>query len=167
MDAWEGSRDTLESSKIHNKSKLPESITVTIFAKFCESMKVAKLDINESTLVFEVPDLYYLDLNLKYQVNSEAGSAKFDKTKKTLTIRVPVTGLTEDSQKVLEEHYREYKEKEQERIKSMEQLQESKLEEQMEARRVRKKVDQDENENEEAGLQDQENDGGNSQNKAP
>ena len=129
MDAWEGSRDTLESSKIHNKSKLPDSITVTIFAKHCESMKVAKLDINESTLVFEVPDLYYLDLNLKYQVNSEAGSAKFDKTKKTLTIRVPVTGLTEDSQKVLEEHYREYREREQERIKSMEKLQESKLEE--------------------------------------
>ena len=50
MDAWEGSRDTLESSKIHNKSKLPESITVTIFAKFCESMKVAKLDINEDDI---------------------------------------------------------------------------------------------------------------------
>lgn len=48
------------------KSKLPNELTVTIFAKHCDSLKEAKLEINESTLVFEVEGLYYLDLNLKY-----------------------------------------------------------------------------------------------------
>ena len=48
-------------------------------------MKGAKLDINDTTLVFEYPEVYYLDLNLKYKVDKDAGSAKFDKKKKTLT----------------------------------------------------------------------------------
>jgi hypothetical protein len=42
-------------------------------------MKEAKLDINESNLIFEYPDLYYLDLNLKYKCDKEQGKAKFDK----------------------------------------------------------------------------------------
>jgi hypothetical protein len=101
MDAWEGHKGTIEAAQLEkSKSKLPESLTVTINAKHCESMKGAQLDINESTLVFAVDGLYYLDLNLKYKCNSEQGSAKFDKTKKTLTIKLPIIGLTEDSQRV-------------------------------------------------------------------
>lgn len=73
-------------------------------------MKLAKLDINETNLIFEYPNLYYLDLNLKYICDSNNGSAKFDKTKKVLTIRVPVTGLTEDSQKVFEENMKKFQE---------------------------------------------------------
>ena len=60
-------------------------------------MAKANLDINDSSLVFEYPELYYLDLNLKYNCNPAKGSAKYDKVKKTLTIRVPVLGLTDDS----------------------------------------------------------------------
>ena len=60
-------------------------------------MKGSKLDINESSLVFEYPEIYYLDLNLKYKCDPAQGSAKFDKTKKTLTIKLPVIGLTSDS----------------------------------------------------------------------
>ena len=70
---------------------------MTIFATFADSIKEAKLDINESTLVFEYPGLYYLDLNLKYIVSPSDGHAKFDKTKKTLNIRLPVIGSTPDS----------------------------------------------------------------------
>lgn len=58
-------------------------------------MKTTKLDINEQTLVFEYPDLYYLDLTLKYKVDPDSGNAKFDKTKKELKITLPVTGMTE------------------------------------------------------------------------
>ena len=47
----------------------------------------------------------HLDLNLKYMVDMSEGSAKFDKKKKTLTIKVPVIGLTPDSQRVADEHY--------------------------------------------------------------
>jgi len=45
--------------------------------------------------MFKYPDVYYLDINLMYKVDKNAGSAKFDKTKKTLTIRVPVVGSTD------------------------------------------------------------------------
>ena len=70
IDSWEGHQGTLEAAQLErSKSKLPESLTVTIYAKHCESMKSAQLDINESTLVFGVDGLYYLDLNLKYKVD--------------------------------------------------------------------------------------------------
>mmetsp|Transcript_3558 Transcript_3558/g.2337 ORF Transcript_3558/g.2337 Transcript_3558/m.2337 type:complete len:83 (+) Transcript_3558:1076-1324(+) len=82
---------------MQQKPKIPSELTVTIYAKFIESMKKAKLDINETALIFEYPELYYLDLNLKYLCDSEKGSAKFDKKRQTLTIRMPVIGLTKDS----------------------------------------------------------------------
>jgi hypothetical protein len=103
--------ETSDAGAFRNDHKLPSEITVTIYCKFLESMKEAKLDINETTLVFEYPGLYYLDINLCYKVDSSAGNAKFDKTKKTLTIRVPVVGSTDQSEKVLELHYRDYKER--------------------------------------------------------
>ena len=116
MDAWEGHKGTLEAAALEkSKSKLPESLTVTIFAKHVESMKGAQLDINDSTLVFAVDGLYYLDLNLKYMCNTEQGSAKFDKTKKTLTIKLPIIGLTDDSKRVADQHWAEYLEMEKQR----------------------------------------------------
>jgi len=84
------------------KNKIPTHLTITIDLKWAESMKLAKLDINESTLLFEYPDIYYLDLNLKYKCDPDQGNAKFDKTKKTLTITLPIIGLTPDSQAVLD-----------------------------------------------------------------
>ena len=86
----------MEHEKMIRK-KIPTHLTVTIDLKWAESMKHAILDINEETLLFEYPELYYLDLNLKYKCNPDEGNAKFDKTKKTLTIRLPVVGLTKDS----------------------------------------------------------------------
>lgn len=74
------------------------------------SISSAHLDINETTLIFEYPGTYYLDLNLKYKVDKDKGKAKFDKTKKTLVVRVPVIGLTEDSQRVYEENMKRFKE---------------------------------------------------------
>jgi len=84
------------------KAKIPTHIKITIDLKWAESMKAANLDINESTLLFEYPDLYYLDLNLKYKCDPDAGTAKFDKQKNTWTIQMPVVGLTPDSQAVLD-----------------------------------------------------------------
>ena len=98
----------MEDTMMMKKHVLPESLTVTIFAKHAEGMKHAQLDINESTLVFKYPELYYLDLNLKYKVDQDNGSAKFDKTKKTLTIKLPVIGSTDASKKVLDEHFRDF-----------------------------------------------------------
>lgn len=81
---------------------------MTINVPYIDSMKNAKLDINEGSLVFEYPSLFYLDLNLKYKCNPGKGSAKHDKAKKTLTIRVPITGLTEDSQRAFEENFKDF-----------------------------------------------------------
>jgi hypothetical protein len=94
---------------------IPTHLTVTIECKWIDSVKNAKLDINESTLLFEYPDIYYLDLNLKYKCDTNAGNAKFDKTKKTLTIRLPVIGLTEESQRVVDIDYQKFLESEEER----------------------------------------------------
>jgi len=95
--AWEGFKTSEMEHEEMKKAKIPMSMTVTINLKWADSMKGANLDINETTLLFEYPELYYLDLNLKYKVDSDNGNAKFDKTKKTLTIKLPVVGLTEDS----------------------------------------------------------------------
>ena len=145
-DYWEGHRGTVEEGVLSAKdSKLPTELTVTIFAKWCDSMGNAKLEINESTLVFEVPDLYYLDLNLKYKCDQDSGKAKFDKKKKTLTVRLPVIGRTEDSQKVVDQHFQEWQEREKERHETLKQLEMSKLEEEAEARFRARKLGKKEN----------------------
>jgi dynein assembly factor 2 len=97
QDAWEGHKDSLEGSQMAEKKRLPTHLTVTINVPHIESMSKAKLDINESTLIFEYPDLYYLDLNLRYKCDTNNGNAKFDKTRKSLTIKLPILGLTEDA----------------------------------------------------------------------
>jgi hypothetical protein len=93
---------------MQESKKLPTHLTVTIYVTHVDSMKKSKLDINESTLVFEYPDLYYLDLNLRYKCDTSQGSAKFDKTRKTLTIKLPITGLTEESHKTAEADFEKY-----------------------------------------------------------
>lgn len=104
-DSWGGYETGQMQHEKMLKSKIPTHLTVTIDLKWADSMKNAKLDINEETLLFEYPELYYLDLNLKYKCNPDEGNAKFDKTRKTLTIKLPVVGVTEDSQKVIDLHY--------------------------------------------------------------
>lgn len=136
--------------KLHT---LPSEITITIYVKFIESLKAATLDINDSTLMFKYPDVYYLDINLMYKVDKLAGSAKFDKSKKTLTVRVPVIGSTEDSQKVLDKHFKDYRERQAQADKALKNLQKSKLDDLIEERSLRKKgkaTDEDEPEEEEA-----------------
>ena len=61
MDAWEGHKGTAEEGVLQKKNQLPVELNVTIFATFADGMKDAKLEINERTLVFEYPNLYYLD----------------------------------------------------------------------------------------------------------
>jgi len=88
--------------------------------KWIDSIKNANLDINESTIVFEYPDQYYLDLDLKYKCDQEQGSAKFDKAKRELVIKLPVVGLTEESQRVVDEHYQKFVLEQEERIENLE-----------------------------------------------
>jgi hypothetical protein len=119
MDAWGGYTTSKMDHETLQKSRVPYELTVTINLKWVESMKGAKLDINDTTLIFEYPEVYYLDLNLKYKVDKDANSAKFDKKKKTLTIRLPIIALTEDSQKVMEEHYNKFVVEQEDRVQSL------------------------------------------------
>lgn len=128
-EQWGGADHTAEGSAFKTDHKLPSEVTVTIYCKFLDSMREAKLDINETTLVFEYPNLYYLDIDLSYKVDMAVGSAKFDKTKKTLTIRVPVTGSTDKSAKVLEQHYRDYKQQQEDQKERIKHLKMSELDE--------------------------------------
>ena len=109
QDSWEGFNTNDGFLDKSSNFKIPTELTLTIRVPFIESMKLAKLDINQTNLIFEYPNLYYLDLNLKYICDQQRGNAKYDKSKKTLTIRLPVTGLTEDSQKVFEENMVKFK----------------------------------------------------------
>jgi hypothetical protein len=120
MEAWGGYTTSKMDHETIMKSRMPIELTVTIYVKWVDSMKLAKLDINDTTLVFEYPEIYYLDLNLKYKVDKDEGSAKFDKKKKTLTIRLPIIALTEDSQKVMDEHYRKFVLEQEERFQKLE-----------------------------------------------
>ena len=89
--------------------------------------------------MFKYPEVYYLDINLHYKVDKNNGSAKFDKAKKTLTVRVPIIGSTDESQKVLDMHYRDYLEKQEQSKKALKNLQKSKMDEDAELRRLKKK----------------------------
>lgn len=118
-DSWGGySTQQMEYEK-SIRQKIPTHLTVTIDLKWADSMKDAKLDINESTLLFELPDVYYLDLNLKYKCDPNEGNAKFDKTKKTLTIKLPIVGLTPDSQAVLDANYQKFVIEQQKRLETL------------------------------------------------
>lgn len=136
---------------------LPSEITVTIYVKFIESLKAATLDINDSTLMFKYPDVYYLDINLMYKVDKLAGSAKFDKSKKTLTVRVPVIGSTEDSQKVLDKHFKDYRERTEQANIALKNLQKSKLDDLIESRALRKKDKSDAQDDQEEEVESKEN----------
>lgn len=119
-DAWGGFSTAQMDHEREMRQKVPTSITVTLDLKWIESIKRAKLDINESTIVFEYPEQYYLDLDLKYKCDPDQGSAKFDKTKRKLVITMPVVGLTEASQKLVDQHYQKYVVEQQERLKELE-----------------------------------------------
>lgn len=118
-DAWGGYTTSQMDYEKMMKSKTPTDITITINCRWAESMKNSVLDINETTLLFEIPDLYYLDLNLKYKCDPDSGSAKFDKTKKTLTIKMPVIGLLDTSQEVMDAHYKKWVVEEKERLATL------------------------------------------------
>ena len=49
------------------------------------------LNINKTSLILEVPEVYYLDIKLHYEVNESEGTAKFDPKNKKLKITLPIT----------------------------------------------------------------------------
>lgn len=77
--------------KLTVNSTRPKEIIIEIDLPLCKSANDLKLDIFEKRLYLESnkPN-YKLDLNLPYPVNENDGGAKFDKTKKKLSVTLPV-----------------------------------------------------------------------------
>ena len=105
------------------KAKIPQSLTVRIHLKWIDNIQNAKLEINETTLLFEYPDLYYLDLNLKYKVDESRSKAKFDKSKSQLNLTIPIIGIPKELQDQLDAKQKEIMDNKA-RIESLEEHQE-------------------------------------------
>lgn len=75
-------------NRIYSKG-IPKYIIVKIELPLCNSIQGIDLDINQSSL--KLTGLKYnLYIDLPYGVNEDEGPAKFDKTKKILTVKLPV-----------------------------------------------------------------------------
>ncbi|XP_045784663.1 protein kintoun [Maniola jurtina] len=71
---------------------MPSHIVVEINLPLLSSTKDCVLDVREKSLslISEKPAKYKLNLTLPYAVNDECGNAKFDKSKHTLIVSLPV-----------------------------------------------------------------------------
>ncbi|GFR57843.1 protein kintoun [Elysia marginata] len=76
-------------------STRPTELSVKIELPLLKSAAQANLEIYEKHLMLEsvAPAAYKLDLKLPFPVDEDKGSAKFDKSRKTLTITLPVIPL--------------------------------------------------------------------------
>ncbi|XP_046567374.1 LOW QUALITY PROTEIN: protein kintoun-like [Haliotis rubra] len=76
-------------------STRPKDLVVKVFLPLLTSAGNVDLDVFEQRLKVEsqTPAAYKLDIKLPYNVVEDEGSAKFDKTKKCLTITLPVVPL--------------------------------------------------------------------------
>ncbi|XP_005097915.2 protein kintoun [Aplysia californica] len=90
-------RSELDMSEYRNApdakpSTRPKALVVKIELPLLKSAAQASLDIFEKRLLLESvsPAAYKLDLALPFPVNDDEGSAKFDKSKRTLTVTLPV-----------------------------------------------------------------------------
>ena len=76
----------------HVRSSRPKEIVVDIELPLLDSAAGVDLDVQEKTLslIREEPPKYNLFIDLPYPVDEESGSAKFDKSKKCLSVTLPV-----------------------------------------------------------------------------
>ncbi|CAG9585597.1 unnamed protein product [Danaus chrysippus] len=73
-------------------SAIPSHIVVEINMPLISSTQDCSLDVREKrlSLISEKPAKYKLELELPYPVDSDCGNARFDKSKHTLTVTLPV-----------------------------------------------------------------------------
>ena len=70
----------------------PKELHVAIELPLCKSARHVDLDVSEAHIALHCTEVgpYHLDLDLPYPVNEEKGAAKFDKSKRTLNLTLPV-----------------------------------------------------------------------------
>lgn len=92
--------DFMESSNRHTVmgSTIPKSLRLIVELPGVAKSGDISLEVTADNVVVEVPNKYYLDLPLPYEIQDERGGAKFDKAKHTLTLELPVKPKLPDPQ---------------------------------------------------------------------
>ncbi|XP_023940903.2 protein kintoun [Bicyclus anynana] len=97
----------LQDFTYHKDSKqysaIPSHLVIEINLPLLSSTKDCVLDVREKSLnlISEKPAKYKLDLSLPYAVNDELGNAKFDKSKRSLIVSLPVVRENTNAKPVL------------------------------------------------------------------
>eukprot|EP00163_Fabomonas_tropica_P004367 TRINITY_DN13847_c0_g1_i2.p1 TRINITY_DN13847_c0_g1~~TRINITY_DN13847_c0_g1_i2.p1 ORF type:complete len:380 (-),score=109.84 TRINITY_DN13847_c0_g1_i2:121-1260(-) len=76
----------------------PSELCITIELPQLENKKELDLEVNERHIHLECGQIYLLDIRLAYQVDEDNGSAKYDKSKRTLTVTLPVVQPDEEEE---------------------------------------------------------------------
>mmetsp|Transcript_51343 Transcript_51343/g.94885 ORF Transcript_51343/g.94885 Transcript_51343/m.94885 type:complete len:792 (+) Transcript_51343:75-2450(+) len=91
-----GTVDLTDYMEASSRPSLLPSITVPKLLKLTVELPTVKqvaditLEVTPNNIVIEVPNKFYLDMPLSYEVDDGRGKAKFDKTKQVLTLELPV-----------------------------------------------------------------------------
>merc|ERR1712227_963235 len=85
-------QDHVVKQQSHVTSVRPKEMVIDINLPLLDSAAGVDLDVQERslTVVREEPPKYNLHVDLQYPVDEERGSAKFDKSKKTLVVTLPI-----------------------------------------------------------------------------
>lgn len=71
-------------------STVPRLLKLTVELPTVKRSSDVSLEVTSTNVVVEVPEKYYLDLPLSYDIEEDKGVAKFDKVKQVLTLELPV-----------------------------------------------------------------------------
>lgn len=71
-------------------SSIPRTLKLSVEVPTVKRVGDITLEVTSNNVVVEVPEKYYLDLPLPYEVDENAGTAKFDKTAQILALELPV-----------------------------------------------------------------------------
>jgi len=91
--------DFMESSNRPNAqlaASIPRMLKLVVELPSVKKSSDIVMEVTEYNVCIEVPDKYYLDLPLSYEIDHNNGNAKFDKVAQTLTLELPVVPKAPD-----------------------------------------------------------------------
>jgi len=80
----------MQGQQVATDSALPKLLKLIVELPTVKRVGDINLEVTTLNVVVEVPQKYYLDLPLPYEIQEEQGSAKFDKAKHILTLELPL-----------------------------------------------------------------------------
>jgi len=83
---------------------IPRVLKLVVDLPSVKKVSDISLDVTAFNVCIEVPDKYYLDLPLSYEIDAEKGDAKFDKVKQVLTLELPVKLVAPDPSLIANRH---------------------------------------------------------------